>query len=208
MKGRWFNLLSNLSLLLCLASAALWIHSYFATDAINFGQPKLQAYSPDNHLNAHTIRTFRGRIGYCFQDVYLYENLIRDPQGVPYAPDFPGIHSYPGSHIWLDTELIKRMNGWQHAGFEYHSAVFGSSTKEINGLAIIMPLWPIVLLAALLPLIRLRRWLRLRRHSFAGCCTMCGYDLRATPDRCPECGAIPANNEKSPPSTAPPATIL
>ena len=58
--------------------------------------------------------------------------------------------------------------------------------------------WVVVFLtAALGGVVLYREWFRRRREGriARGCCAECGYDLRATPDRCPECGRDAALDE-------------
>ena len=56
-------------------------------------------------------------------------------------------------------------------------------------LRIAFPHWLVILTAAAMPAYRARLYLRTRRRAAQNeCCTTCGYDLRATPDRCPEGG--------------------
>jgi len=51
-----------------------------------------------------------------------------------------------------------------------------------------------MLLSALAAVVPLATLLRPRRQGKQGICSMCGYDLRATPDPCPECGSVPQAN--------------
>jgi hypothetical protein len=53
---------------------------------------------------------------------------------------------------------------------------------------LVVPYWAIAAAAAVLPAALAVRAMRARRRSLSGLCAECGYDLRATPDRCPECG--------------------
>ena len=55
---------------------------------------------------------------------------------------------------------------------------------------LVLPLWFIAAIAALLPSLWWNRRRMSRKSIRLGLCLSCGYDLRATPDRCPECGTV------------------
>jgi hypothetical protein len=107
------------------------------------------------------------------------------------------IRSYAGD---IDFEL-NRLPGcgfgftWQLISEPISSAERSTFGKQwhwifrLGGLdsRILFPAW---LPGALLLVIPTRRALA-RRKTRPGLCPTCGYDLRATPQRCPECGIVP-----------------
>src|SRR5581483_7949284 len=96
-----------------------------------------------------------------------------DPDGTQYAkrpaPAVPG-------------DLPEKWIAFEH----YHSAVgrsgstADSSVFVIHSLLVFLPSLGVLALWT-------RGWLR-RRSIRTGHCRACGYDIRATPGRCPECG--------------------
>jgi hypothetical protein len=66
--------------------------------------------------------------------------------------------------------------------------VLPTGSIYIAGYYVKFPAWALALLTASPTAVRLTGVYRARRRSLAGHCTACGYDLRATPDLCPECG--------------------
>jgi hypothetical protein len=75
--------------------------------------------------------------------------------------------------------------------------------------AVVLPYWLLTLLVGMPWIVFLaRRWRsRAARRIAAGLCPACGYDLRASPDRCPECGAIVQPRSPATSHTAPSGVV-
>lgn len=71
----------------------------------------------------------------------------------------------------------------------------GAMMFDGYGWGVFVPHWVLAVVFGIFPGWRFVIELRLRKQRRLvgmGRCAGCGYDLRATPDRCPECGAVPS----------------
>jgi hypothetical protein len=184
MARRLFSVLSPMSLLMCVATVTLWFRSEFVADELLW-----------NRLSPH-----RSWDATCNYGLFIFQPSPW-PAGAP-----PGWahYAYPPS-ILLETyggDFLSRhgfsicfsTTGFPHIIDATASPIIVETTTGVDGDGLLssltFPLWAPVLLFVLLP----GAWLIMffKRSPPSGRCSKCGYDLRATPDRCPECGTIKA----------------
>jgi hypothetical protein len=173
---RLFTLLSVLSLVLCVATCVLWVRSYFVDDWVGRVHFSPGIDSEDHHV---WVRSSGG--------------VLELVGGGDPVENFRAVRwewrRWPvdGAHRILRGDEPPALSAIGIA-WERQRPL---TTGEVTWGARIRTVWPATfsLLAGtgvLVPVLRRRL-----RHK-AGRCSSCGYDLRASPDRCPECGMAPA----------------
>ena len=174
MRRRLLNLLTALSLLLCVVVAALWVRSFWRSDGVQHGGPAETSWGSETGTLVFS-RSYPGESGIGSTAGWEFNSYPVEPR-----EDSPFING--------------QQFRYRAFGFEIASYLPARGTVAANGANmrfwyVYVPHWFAVAVLALPPSLGLwRRWRR-RRKIGAGLCPACGYDLRATPDQCPECGA-------------------
>ncbi len=80
--------------------------------------------------------------------------------------------------------------GWSWLSIGHQESHGAHARSDVT--YVVAPYWFFIVVLGVLNLRWIVRVAKLRRRFTAGHCRHCGYDLRATPDRCPECGQAAA----------------
>jgi len=150
--------------------AGLWIRSYVAEDSL--------AYRPGQ--STFTLHLFQSRGS--IASTYTFN--------VPY---WAGLR---GMKLESTAPKVDLYAYWGTRSPLVHFGGFAMMPSGVNGGGgVLLPHWFLLVLTMPLPALAAYRAWRLRRRareSGVRPCPACGYDLRATPDRCPECGCVVA----------------
>jgi hypothetical protein len=177
MRGRvpriLLNVVTTASLLLCVVAVGLWLRSYRVIDRALW----LPAGGSDRGYGYHSG-----------MGVVTARRLVTSR---PIGADQAQRETRPVTDVerrshrqWIEAET------WH--GFAWQETPFTGRSVDGAWHEISAPYWFIALCGATMPVVRVAKRSVRARRSGHGACPACGYDLRATPDRCPECGAAPA----------------
>ncbi|HEY7089816.1 MAG TPA: hypothetical protein VH518_17090 [Tepidisphaeraceae bacterium] len=176
MRPRLFTLLSAVSLLLCVATVGLWVRSYWVFDVLTHNTE-----TRDHTVLCWILWSQQGSGAIC-RTVATEQTIFSPIEGWQ----------------WNTNSTANPMGALRY-GFIFDRGELSASdstSSSIRWRTIGIPFWLLEIFFAIWPswwLLRERRRRAALREG--GCCKNCGYDLRATPDRCPECGTVAAARE-------------
>ena len=190
-----------LSLVLCVATAGLWVRSYQVGDL--YHRTREETLDDREYVaRSAFIESGRGTLGVTVTAITVPAATVRAAGYVPVAIGPSRVtQCRPPVGVVARWQLDRRPLrpgswAWTRAGVlveDRREDTMYTPANRINFVAkmrqrsIVLPCRLVVALTALAPAWAAVRYMR-RRKVRPGCCVHCGYDLRATPERCPECG--------------------
>ena len=179
MKRRALNLVSLASAVVSVAAVGLWVRSHLVQDVVRVGFDDLR----DGGLfkGGYSAHSARGELA-------VYRVALWVERGERQEPPAPLTWEARGPEDIFFSMEDRGNRWWNRLGFAYWRRPFTRPGVWQTQTVVVVPYWPVALLAAVLPLGRAARAARERKRRRRGLCPGCGYDLRATPGRCPECG--------------------
>ena len=189
MNRRLLNTLAALSLLLCAAAVVLWVRGYRVAE-----QAGVRRSDASRRVRTEwSVLNSGGGLRLLYHRNVVREQFVYD--------FFEARRPWRGAYLSAGPPAPMRIWPGPGEGRFYATGLgFGVEVRKLDPpdysdhmYSVIVPWWFLVLATALLP----ARWavrfgrevLRRRRENARGRCRHCGYDLRATPTQCPECGA-------------------
>jgi hypothetical protein len=181
-RRRLLNLLMILSLLTCGASVALWVRSRRpVVDYIAWrGQTTTLLF--ESGASRLWVSRWRGAAPVPIRPSRMDINWLLS------GTVNPGSQSGRAIEIGYTTPPPAPSNCFGFAAT--HWDAMPGTTPPGSMHAVGVPWWAVVACTAAAPFVYTTRRLRRRRLQRVGLCPNCGYDLRATPGRCPECGTV------------------
>jgi hypothetical protein len=107
---------------------------------------------------------------------------------LPGAVDSPRVGRRVSNLLIVPVDLDDGTSGWGPLRWQTHSCSRAQEGDDFRTIGIGVSYWLLAGLLLLPPTLWTKRARVARRARRLGLCPTCGYDTRATPDRCPECG--------------------
>jgi hypothetical protein len=192
---RLLNLLTVLSLVLCVALAALWVRSYWVIDRLTvaYAAPVWSSsWQGSNLAPGIGFESMGGRLTFRHEAEYSVD-INWHPLGRGRAWNFsPNPAARIVRDLVLKTQQAEHTMARSNGRLAWRSCGLWAVSREPRCWWVSFPHAALVAILALLPAFRATSAMGKRRRAHHAVCTVCGYDLRATPNKCPECGTAPA----------------